>query len=267
MKDIMEYKKISLEFRRYASNVLNTEYNNYNAPLYRFKNYIDTQPIIKKIIEKATNNVDADYKDYFLMEKNGWSNINIPIDEKEHIKVMYDFMTYIVDNKLDVQGIALKFYCESRKLTDILRNFLSRSFKPLIEYIVDELSKEIMLLEESNLGIRIDGNSGNINLATNNSIINATNNSNNVKEIIDLANRIKEILSNEQIEKEYKENIIDDIDIITEQVENSIQKPTRVKKALENIKKFFTGPQGVSLGTVALNNINEFITAIQELIN
>ena len=41
--DIKEYKKISLEFRRYASNVLNTEYSNYNSPLYRLKNYIDRE--------------------------------------------------------------------------------------------------------------------------------------------------------------------------------------------------------------------------------
>lgn len=60
MTDIKEYRRISIEFRRYASNVLNTEYNNYNAPLYRFKNYIDTQPIIKKIIERTIKGIDAD---------------------------------------------------------------------------------------------------------------------------------------------------------------------------------------------------------------
>lgn len=266
MTDIKEYRRISIEFRRYASNVLNTEYNNYNAPLYRFKNYIDTQPIIKKIIERTIKGIDADYKNCFMIDGNDWSDMNIPIDEKEHIKVMYDFMTHIVDNKMDVQRIALSFGCSSRKLTDILRSFLSRSFKPLIDYIVDELSKEIMLLEEENMGISINGNTGNINFANNNSTVNVTNNNSNVKEIIELANNIKEVLLKEKMEEEYRENIIDDIDIITEQVENSIPKPTRLKKAVESIKNFLTSPQGIALGTVAINNINNFVTAIQGMI-
>lgn len=266
MKDIKEYKRISIEFRRYASNVLNTEYNNYNAPLYRFKDYIDTQPIIKEIIQDTINNVDADYNDCFILNGNNWGNINIPINEKEHIKVMYDFMTYIVENKKDVQSIALNFSCSSRKLTDMLRNFLARSFKPLIDYIVDELAKEILLLEEEKVGINIYDNNGNINLANNKSVINVSNNITNSVNIIELANQLKEILENEEIDKECKENVIDDIDVVTEQVNNSIQKPTRLKKAVDGLKGFLTSPQGIALGTVAITNIKEFISAVQGIL-
>ena len=43
MSDVKELKRISLEFRRLASNLLGTGYETADISLYRFKEYIDIQ--------------------------------------------------------------------------------------------------------------------------------------------------------------------------------------------------------------------------------
>lgn len=263
--DIKEYKKISLEFRRYASNVLNTEYSNYNSPLYRLKNYIDTQPIIMEIINNQIKNVEFDYEECFNINSSDWSNINIPIDERKHMKAMYDFLDYIVSNNMDVMRLAMTFCYSSKNITEIIRNFLTKCFKPMIDFIIDELAKEIVMLEEDNVGINISGNSGNINFASQGSVINS-NITNSFGEIKELLRSNKEDIIKSEIPSEVKENMLDDFEVIEEQIEDSIKKPTRLKKAIENIKKILISPQGIALGTTVINNINRLIDALQELV-
>ena len=84
---------------------------------------------------------------------------------------MYDYMTTIVDNKMNVYNVAMSFHCSSRKITDVIRNFLELAFKPLADYISDELSKRIMMGEEDMTGIKIEGNKGVVNFASGGSTI------------------------------------------------------------------------------------------------
>ena len=95
MGDQNLYKKISLDFRRAASNFLRTEYNNEDIPLRRFYNYIETEKTIKEIIDNKIKDVEYDYHDCFTKDEFGRSYINIPLDEGEHIKAMYDYLKYI----------------------------------------------------------------------------------------------------------------------------------------------------------------------------
>ena len=57
MSDVKELKRISLEFRRLASNLLGTGYETADISLYRFKEYIDNTIIINDILQNKIKNV------------------------------------------------------------------------------------------------------------------------------------------------------------------------------------------------------------------
>lgn len=272
MIDVKKYKSIFLDFRRISSELLTTTYNNPNTPLYRFKNYIDNTPIIKEIIDNEIKGVDYDFKNCFeIKDFGGWDYINIPVARNEHIKAMYDYLTYIVDNKLEVLNVASKYHHLGNKITDILRDFLDMAFKPLINFIVDELSKIIMIEEgEQMKGINITGNQGVINVADKGSAIHSNNQItiNDIDKIIELCNSLKKEVSNLDIEQELKDNLVDDFDIVQEQLSNNIEKPSRLKRAFTNIKNFLTSSATlITLTTTFSDGVNQLIETVQPIVD
>lgn len=271
MLDIREYKKISLDFRRAASNFLRTEYNNEDIPLRRFYNYIETEKVIKEIIDNKIKDVDYDFHKCFTKDKFGQSYIDIPLDEGEHIKAMYDYLKYIVENNIHLERIAMVFPCGSRKITDILQNFIDLAFKPLIDFIQDELSKAMIMIEEEKMkGIEISNNQGVVNIADRRSNIQSDNiiKQNDMQNIIELVNSIKENIKDLDLDNNEKESIIDDVEVIQEQVQSNITKPTRIKKAFNNIKDFLTNTALLTGAGISLaNNIQQLVTIVQPIID
>ena len=271
MLDIREYKKISLDFRRAASNFLRTEYNNEDIPLRRFYNYIETEKVIKEIIDNKIKDVDYDFHKCFTKDEFGQSYIDIPLDESAHIKAMYDYLKYIVENNVSLERLAMAFPCGSRKITDILQNFIDLAFKPLIDFIQDELSKIMIMIEEDKMeSIKISNNQGVVNIADRNSNIQSDNNikQNDIQNIIELINAIKDNIKELDLEKDEKENILDDVEVVEEQVQSNITKPARIKKAFNNIKDFLTNTSLLTgVGITLANNIQQLVTIVQPIID
>lgn len=271
MLDIKEYKKISLDFRRVASNFLRTEYNNEDIPLRRFYNYINNEETIKAIIDNKINDVEYDYHKCFTKDKFGRSYIDIPLDEGEHIKAMYDYLKYIVDNNISLERLAMEFPCESRKITDILQNFIDLAFKPLIYFIQDELSKIMIMLEEDKMeNIDMSNNQGVINYAERMSNIKSDNviKQNNIESILKIISTIKENIKELDLSNDEKDNILDDVEVVQEQIQCNITKPARIKKAFTNIKSFLTNTVLLTgAGVTLANNIEQLVTFIQPIID
>ena len=58
------------------------------------------------------------------------------------------------------------------------------------------------------------------------------------KNIIELINAIKDNIKELDLEKDEKENILDDVEVVEEQVQRNITKPARIKKHLITLKIF-----------------------------
>lgn len=269
MMDLKEYRKISLEFRRVASNLLKTDYRDGNVPLIRFKKYIDNTETIKTMIDNKISNVEYDCNQ-FIKNDSGWNYINTPILEEEHIKAMYDYMTYLIDNNISVERIALGFLCDSKKITAHIQYFIDQAFKPLIDFINDGLSAIIIMLEEEKMGINVSNNHGIVNVANNNSNIESDNiiNYNDLSEISKIISTIIDNLKQIDISDEERENITDDMEVIKEQLECSIEKPARLKKAFANIKSFLTNAALLtSTGITLSTNIQHLISLVQPIVD
>lgn len=260
MTDIKEYKKISLEFRRISSNFLRTEFNNQSIPLQRFKKYIDSEPVIKNIIESKIKNIDYDFRECF--EDSDRGRLNIPIEEDKHIKAMYDYLCYIAENNVSLYYLSMGFPCGSKKATDSLQNFIRIAFKPLIDFITDELAKIMVMIEEENMAINMSNNQGVINYAENGSTIKSDNtiNQNDLDHMSKLIESIKNELISSGLNEEDRDNILDDVEIVQEQLQCSIEKPTRFKKAINSIKNFLTNATSLTGISIALgNNLNQLV--------
>lgn len=271
---VKDYKKVSLDFRRIASNMLRTEYSNPDIPLQRFKNYIDTNEIVKEIIQNAIKNVEYDYTKCFVTDRgSGWGDLNIPVNENEHLRAMYDYMAYIVDNNIGIINISHNYFCSSRKITDTIQNFISLAFKPMVDYIVDELSKMILMDDEIQMKkIEVNANNSVVSIADNESCINSNNainiSQNDIKAISSLITSLKSKIDEVEISKDEKENFIDDLDVLQEQINSSEYKATRLKKSFNNIKLFLTNSALlVGTGITFAKNVKQLLELVQPLID
>ena len=166
--------------------------------------------------------------------------------------------------------MAIEFPCGSKKITDYLQNFIDLAFKPLIDYIQDELSKQMIIVEEENMGVNMSNNQGVINYAKNGSNIKSDNiiNQNDLAEISRLIATIQDDLSLVELSKDEKECLIDDVELVQEQLQCSVEKPTRLKKAFNNIKSFLTNSSLLTgAGITLANNISQLITIVQPYID
>lgn len=275
--ELIDYRQASSKFRRLSSNLLVTTYEDGNLHLIRLKKFIDNDPIIKKILSEKISIVDFDYKlnDFISLEDGYWAQVNQPIDEDEHMKAIYDYMTDMTKEEKDLRGIASRFHHDSNKYTDKVRHYIDIVFKPLIDYIVSILSEEMMYLEsknDKNLGVVFNQTIGNNYGATNfaQGDITSTNTVTvgvNEKEYIkSLIAEISAIIKDINIDEDIKEDVLDELEVIQEQVEDETPKPRRIRKACEGISNFITKlPYNIEKSTLIVAGLTKLIENVDKL--
>ena len=275
-----ELRRISLDFRRLSSNFLNSVADNSDVMIQRFKKYIDETPCIAEIITNTITGVDYDWQSCFRKsDHSGWWEVDIPVDEPCHIKAMYDYLGYLISHGPHVLGNALNYYHSQNKYDDIIQHFLDIAFKPLIDYINDSISKEMIILEDQkhptltqNIGV-VNGTvnqqgSGTINSET-------TVFAENAEQIVTIEKQIEKLLPHladiPDIPEDALDDVRDDLESVKEQIKASEPKKTRLQKALSGIKGFFdkfTVQLASSLAVHAITQTDwtSMISAVETLI-
>ena len=113
---MMEYQELVIlnrDFRDYTSNLMNSNYENASVNLIRFMNFVEENAIIHDIVHDVVDTTEFDFKECFIMDA-GSLQVKIPINEKQQIKAIYDYMWYIIkDKKGNVEFQALNYPCSS----------------------------------------------------------------------------------------------------------------------------------------------------------
>ena len=109
--------------------------------------------------------VEYDFQACFPIHSSEWASTSIPVDENCHIKAIYDYMRYIVETpNTNVLGQAMQYlWKKGATYTDIIQRFLENTVKPLINFINDEISKEMILLEDEKKAAPMTQNIGTVN--------------------------------------------------------------------------------------------------------
>ena len=240
-----ELREISLDFRRLSSNLLNATHETADVQLGRFKQYIDTTPFIQEKIANITNAVDFDHTQCFTREHGGgWIDIQIPASEHCHVKAMYDYIAEIQADKGGVFKHA-RGYSRKTKFIEMVQEFLSDAFKPLVDFINDAISKEMILLEEERkiatppITQNFGAFYGTFNQQGSGSITSYNTTNASATSLIEILEKILPSLEHIQdVPQEVIDDIKDDLESVTEQVASPSPKKNRLQKATAGIKKF-----------------------------
>ena len=273
MSEYKELRTISLDFRRISSNLLSSDDGDADVNLHRFMDYIERTPFIHDCIHSVVDQVEYDFQTCFPIHSSGWASTSIPVDENCHIKAIYDYMRYILDEpKMNVLGQAMQYlWKKGATYTDIIQKFLGNTVKPLINFINDEISKEMIFLEDEKKaapmtqsigtvnGPVIQQGSGSITLNTKNGV-SSTDLNLLIEKLISSLPAINSVASDEL------ESVKDDLESLQEQIFSPTPKKSRMQKALAGIKKF-TGDvlskASVSIATSAITGA-DWTTLIQQ---
>ena len=239
-------RKLSLEFRRLSSNLLNSTDDTADINLSRFLKFINGNELISGIIQDKISGVDYDFKKCYTIGCSGWADYNPPEDEACHIKAQYDYLNFINnENTVNVRSQAMNYCWSDKKINIIIQNFLDMAFKPLIDYINDQLSMEMIVYDEEKKAM--GGNTYIQNIETvngsasqqNSGVINTYNTTNDTSSMLDLIDKLLASLPEIQgVDAEEIENVKDDLEMVQEQLKTDNPKKNRIGKALVGIKKF-----------------------------
>ncbi|WP_258106145.1 hypothetical protein [Christensenella minuta] len=265
--EIQELKTLSLDFRRLSSNLLNATDDNADILLARFKKFLDNTPFISSLLAKEISNIEYDYNECFISDEFGYHcEVKPPVNESCHIKAMYDYLTMIVESNGNVTTIALQYPHSSRKFNEIIQHFFKISFKALIDFINDSISKEIMLLQDKAQSSMIQNIGAVYGTAVQGtgkiSSYNITHN-NDIEEIQSLISKILSSIDTIHAPIEDIDNVKDDLEVISEQTENPSPKKKRIQKALNGIKSFVT--KFVIPATVGIATNIDWLTLMDRL--
>ena len=237
-----------MDFRRLSSNFLNSTNDSAATMVQRFKNYIDDTPFITALISATINKVDYDWQKCFKpSDHSGWYEVDVPVDEACHVKAMYDYLEYIIINGSNIFGVAINYSHASRNFNEIIQHFFNIAFKPLIDFINDAISKEMILMEEQKLST-VTQNIGTV-YGTVNQQGSGTINSESTIHVGDedriavIDALIKKILPCLDDIPDIPEDATDDakenLESIKEQINIPEPKKKRLQKAVDGIKSFF----------------------------
>lgn len=271
MNQMKELRSISLDFRRISSNLLRTSYEQADVALTRFYNFINGTNWICNLLQPIIAETDYDFRECF-MPSDSRREFVIPLDEKKHIKAQYDYMRYIIESeKVNILGLAMKHCINEKKFDDMVQVFFSDAFKPLIDYINDSISKEMILIGGDTTqvpAVNIGNNYGTANIQGTGTI-NSTNTvnlaSNEIKQLIEKIMPSLEYI--QDVPKEEKVSVQDDLESIQEQLVSATPKKNRIQKALNGIKEFvknFPMSLAVNMATTAIVNA-DWVTLIQQI--
>jgi len=243
VSDLLHLRQMSQGFRRLSSTFLRTKESDGLAYMKRLYNYISQEQSIKKYIDAACEISNYDSNNFIVADgvSGQRRRLNIPENEYDHIKAMYDLLEGMLTQEppLYLAGFCFGFDT-SKSRNESIQSFLDKAFKPLIHFITDSLSKEMMALERNTPSIvqNIDKVYGTANAGNNITSINRTSQSNDLTNVLELLEAFRLEIEKCPLDKDEKEFALDDLAQIKEQIESSSPDSTRFKKARFGVGKF-----------------------------
>lgn len=257
-------KEIITDFENYSKNLLKTSSEKVDADLYRFKKYIDNTAIIKNILDDCFLDSMVNYEDYFFT-KLGNMSFRVSLNEKDHMKAIYDYITMILENNIAVFNVATLYPCESRNVDEILRKFVLDIIFPLINFISNSLTKKLMQYDDIYPIVTLNANNSPVYFhSTGNQYVKYEQN-NDLVEINNLINNIIDLINDE---KELDNNeLLDDVKLVQETINQNDINKNRIASTLKRITNAIKNITSTTAQALLLKeSIESLITMVSEII-
>ncbi len=137
-----ELRKISLQYRTLAAQMLKIDSQEEKGCIQAFFNYITATPVLHDYISSC-HKEEIDFNALFMAHGNR-GRLVLPADQKELIDFEYQLMQYILENKKQLFWYGNP-YTSSNKFTDLISAFVRKVFEPFVVALRSYL--EICLLD------------------------------------------------------------------------------------------------------------------------
>jgi len=234
-----DLKKIIYDFNAISNRLMKVEFEEYLFVLKKFLNYLEGCPVVFDYINDCgTPSFDIAEEVASVSRSYGRKYFDLGETEQEEVANVYHLLKYIVDNNIQIHfGLAMAYATGSNKYQDKVKGFNERVVLVLIRYIESYLTKiGIDMGIDETVKYSITVNDGQVNLATDNSVINATQNIGiNQAELKDLILAIKNNLT-QDITPEDSIAISESIEVIESELSQPNPRKSFLRTALSTIQ-------------------------------
>lgn len=249
--DKKQLKIISLEFRTIVSRLINCHWQTGMDLLRKFISYIDTNEVISDYVQSYVN--PEDFKDYKYQSGIVYSSMGD--SKQEEISFTYQFLKYAVENcKSDMYRDLAWGY--AKEPNDAVKEFCTRIILPFVNYIevyLTEIGIKMGYDENTQYTINVIGGSPQLNLASGNSKIVATQNIGfDIKQLENIIDGIRTATNTEGFGNEELEQITDSLDAIKSELTSLQPKKGILRTAVKGLQ--------------AINGSAQFLAAIATMV-
>lgn len=249
--DKKQLKIISLEFRTIANRLINCHWQTGMDLLKKFITFIDMNEVIRDYVQSYVD--PDDFKDYKYQTGIVYSSMGD--SKQEEISFTYQFLKYAVDNcKSDIYRSLAWGY--AKEADNAVKEFCIRIILPFVNYIEDYLTEiGIQMGYDENIQFTINVTGGNpqLNIASGNSEIAATQNIGiDINQLEKVMDEIREATNKEAFGNDELEQITDSLDAIKAELTSLKPKKGILRTALKGLQ--------------AINGSTQFIAAITTMV-
>lgn len=257
----VELKKITHDFAIVSSRMMRVKFDEYNRVLKKFITFIEENEIIMDYLTSGNKgNFDAanEYKE--VSHSNGKLVFDFGPSAEEESYQIYAVLKHILESNADISRGMLFQYGVS-KYQEVVKEFNDRVLLVLIQNIEGHLTK---IGYEMGMDEKVYWNviGGQVNIANDNSTINATqNNGLSNEEISKLTNSILENLTG--INPDDAETIADSVNMIKDELLKPEPKRTIISNGIKLLAPMITIVNGIP---ILADNIQALITYVSQFI-
>lgn len=254
-----DLRKILYDFNSISNRLLQADHSEHTKVVSRYVSFIKDTPVIYDyILDCGTcdQNMDVEFDE--VRQSYGSCIFALGDTDAEEVRNVFAILEYIAEKSVDVSIAIAAGYTSSNKYQDRTKAFNDRVVMVLIRHIEGYLTKvgiDMGLDEKVTYSITVSN--GQVNIASDNATITATN---NVGVDLDraalLINEVK--AASAGITGDDKETLTDSLEVIEDQMKEDKPKKSLIKTALAGLKAI----KGTVEFATAVTALAEFLQTI-----
>ena len=229
-----DLRKILNDFNSLSNRLLQANFEDYSTVLARFIRYVTDTEIIFDYIQgcgECSQNMEEEYS----AVQSGNAIFELGDTDEEEVRNVYSILKYAVDNNIDIHYGVVFSYSNSKKFQDNLKVFNERVTMVLIRHIENYLTNiGIDMGVDDKVVYNITVKDGQLNIANDNSVINATNTVGqiDIKQLQSLIDTITSEAAKSVLTEADREEIENSLAVIQDETREAAPRKSHVKIAI-----------------------------------
>lgn len=246
-------RRVSLDFRTFASRLLTSRYQEGMDNLKRFIDFMESQPVILGYLKRCVN------RNYDFEQEFGNSPYNIPHDTEAEVSFSYQLLKYALESvpaghwDSGYMRLAGHGYSTGRRIQDYTDGFNQSVVQPFVDHVrrhLEYMAIEMGDDEASTFKFDFSGTGHQITIAQGSSSVSATNTTNvsaeplDIQLVLSLIHELKSALPQLNLRPEDKEEFEAEVKVAEAQLISPRPKIKMIQESLKTLRSLLEGVAG-----------------------